>query len=58
LARDTGARALRGVLEDIMLDVLFRLPEEGENGRYVVSEAVARGEVDLFSQRQRRKESA
>ena len=58
LKRDTGARALRGVLEDIMLDVLFRLPEEGENGRYVVSEAVARGEVDLFSQRQRRKESA
>jgi len=58
LERDTGARALRGVLEDIMLDVLFRLPEEGENGRYVVSEAVARGEVDLFSQRQRRKESA
>jgi ATP-dependent Clp protease ATP-binding subunit ClpX len=58
LDRDTGARALRGVLEDIMLDVLYRLPDEGENGRYVVNEAVARGEVDLFSQRQRKRESA
>ena len=58
LKRDTGARALRGVLEDIMLDVLFRLPDEGENGRYVVSETVACGEVDLFSQRQRKRESA
>ena len=58
LERDTGARALRGVLEDIMLDVLFRLPDEGDNGRYVVNEAVARGEADLFTQRQRKRESA
>ncbi len=58
LKRDTGARALRGVLEDIMVDVLFRLPDEGESGRYVVSEGVARGDVDLFSQRERKRESA
>ncbi|MBP7935973.1 MAG: ATP-dependent Clp protease ATP-binding subunit ClpX [Phycisphaerae bacterium] len=58
MQRDTGARALRGVMEEIMLDVLFRLPEEGNNGRYLVTEEVVRGQVDLFSQRTLRKESA
>jgi len=58
LERDTGARALRGVMEDLMLDVMFRLPEEGNKGKYLVTEQVVRGEVDLFSQRVRRKESA
>jgi len=58
LARDTGARALRGVIEELMLDIMYRLPEEGNNGRYVLTEEVAEGKVDLFSQRQLRKESA
>jgi ATP-dependent Clp protease ATP-binding subunit ClpX len=58
LERDTGARALRGVIEDLMLEVMYRLPEEGNNGRYVVTGEVAEGKVDLFSQRQLRKESA
>ncbi len=58
LERDTGARALRGVLEELMLDVMFRLPDEGKNGKYIVTEEVARREADLFSERARRKESA
>ncbi len=58
IERDTGARALRGVIEELMLDVMYRLPEEGRNGRYIVNGEVARGEVDLFTQRARRKESA
>jgi len=58
IKRDTGARALRGVLEDIMLDVMFRLPDEGKNDRYIVNEQVAGGEIDLFTNRERHKESA
>jgi ATP-dependent Clp protease ATP-binding subunit ClpX len=58
LDRDTGARALRGVLEELMLDVMFRLPDEGKGGKFIVTESVARGEADLFTQRVRRKESA
>jgi ATP-dependent Clp protease ATP-binding subunit ClpX len=58
LKRDTGARALRSVMEELMLDVMFRLPEEGANGKYICTERVARGEADLFDQRVRRKESA
>src|SRR5690606_9097090 len=56
LARDTGARALRGVMEELMLDIMYRLPEEGNNGKYVFTEEVAEGKVDLFSQRTLRKE--
>jgi ATP-dependent Clp protease ATP-binding subunit ClpX len=58
LERDTGARALRGVMEELMLEVMFRLPEEGNNAKYMVTEEVVRGKVDLFSQRALRKESA
>jgi len=58
IERDTGARALRGVIEEAMLDVMFRLPEDGKNSKYVVTGEVVRGEVDLFNQRARRKESA
>jgi ATP-dependent Clp protease ATP-binding subunit ClpX len=58
LERNTGARALRGVIEEMMLDIMYRLPEEGKGGKYVVTEEVARKEADLFDQRVRRKESA
>src|SRR5690606_12895510 len=42
MERDTGARALRAVIEEIMLDVMFSLPEMKDIGRWVVTEAVVR----------------
>jgi ATP-dependent Clp protease ATP-binding subunit ClpX len=60
MERDTGARALRAVTEEIMLDVMFHLPEMKNSGKWVVNASVARGEEPLFSAAhlQRRKESA
>jgi len=61
LERDTGARALRAVIEELMIDVMFNLPEMKDTGRWVVTEAVARGQETLFSaaaKARRRKESA
>ena len=63
LARDTGARALRGVVEDLMLEIMYRLPEPGMKGRYVINGAVARGEKSATAEpivepAARRKESA
>jgi ATP-dependent Clp protease ATP-binding subunit ClpX len=59
LKRDTGARALRGVIEDMMVDVMFELPESGRKGRYVIDEAHVRGEETIIPvPAQRRKESA
>ncbi|MFQ5423479.1 MAG: ATP-dependent Clp protease ATP-binding subunit ClpX [Phycisphaerae bacterium] len=59
IARKTGARALRGVVEDIMLDIMFELPNPGKQGRYVITDAVVRGEAKVQPIRdRRRKESA
>ena len=59
MKRDTGARALRGVLEDLMVDVMFDLPEIGRKGRYLITDANVRGEEPVVPVRpSRRKESA
>ena len=59
LERDTGARALRAITEELMLDLMYRLPEESKPGDYAVTREVVRGEVDLFkSSRRSKKESA
>ena len=46
------------MIEESMLDVMFRLPEEGKHGKYLLTEEVARGQADFFSRQARRKESA
>ena len=60
IKRDTGARALRGVVEHLMMDVMFKLPEPGMQGHYVITDAVVRGEEPAVPQKKpvRRKESA
>jgi ATP-dependent Clp protease ATP-binding subunit ClpX len=62
LKRDTGARALRAVCEEIMLDLMYRLPDQGGGGKYVITDAVVQGRANLFELKpepeQRRKESA
>ena len=47
LARTTGVRALRSLVEDILLDVMFTLPDEKPGGRYVVTPDVISGEKKL-----------
>jgi ATP-dependent Clp protease ATP-binding subunit ClpX len=49
--RDTGARGLRSIVEEIMTDIMFELPEIEAKGKYVVTEAVVRGETPLFEQK-------
>src|SRR5258707_1297210 len=49
--RDTGARGLRSIVEDIMTDVMFELPDIETKSKYVVTEAVVRGEVSLFEKK-------
>ncbi len=38
LKRDTGARALRSVMEEIMLDLMYQLPDLQQRGKYVITE--------------------
>jgi ATP-dependent Clp protease ATP-binding subunit ClpX len=46
--RDTGARGLRSIVEEIMTDIMFELPDVESKGKYVVSDQVVRGEKSLF----------
>ncbi len=59
IKRDTGARALRGVVEELMMDTMFNLPEADMKGRYVITDKIVRGEEEAIPIRKtRRKESA
>ena len=59
IERDTGARALRAITEEMMVDLMYRLPEQDKNGTYTVSKDVVNGEVDIFeSAKRQKKESA
>ncbi len=56
LKRKTGARGLRAILEDVMLDVMYEIPSRGEVSRVVVTkEAVLNGKEPLLISRERRR---
>ena len=59
LTRETGARGLRAVMEELMLQPMYDLPSSGTSGKKTVTEAVVRGEDDLLANKpRRRRESA
>jgi ATP-dependent Clp protease ATP-binding subunit ClpX len=47
-ARGTGARALRSIMESLMLDIMYDLPERQPGQTYTITEQVVRGEKSLF----------
>jgi ATP-dependent Clp protease ATP-binding subunit ClpX len=55
IERKTGARALRSIMEEIMLEPMFLLPDLRDQGRdLVVTAAVAAGEASLLDERAER----
>jgi ATP-dependent Clp protease ATP-binding subunit ClpX len=59
IERDTGARALRAIMEELMVDLMFQLPEEPANGKYTITPDVIEGKTDLFKLAKKpKKESA
>ena len=48
MAKDTGARGLRGIVEEIMLDIMFELPEQEDGSSFVIDEDVVEGRTQLF----------
>ena len=49
--RDTGARGLRSIVEELMMDIMFELPEIENKGKYIVTESVVRGQDPLFEKK-------
>lgn len=59
LKRDTGARALRSITEELMVDLMYQLPEEPKPAKYVITGDIVERKADLFSSRREiKKESA
>jgi ATP-dependent Clp protease ATP-binding subunit ClpX len=60
LEHDTGARALRSITEELMIDLMYQLPEETKPAKYVITRDIVEGQADLFTARQiiTKKESA
>ena len=38
MEKDTGARALRAIIEEIMLDIMFEIPKDDNIGRVIITE--------------------
>jgi ATP-dependent Clp protease ATP-binding subunit ClpX len=55
LKRDTGARALRAITEELMVDLMYQLPEEAKPVEYLINADMVEGKVDLFSAKQKAK---
>jgi ATP-dependent Clp protease ATP-binding subunit ClpX len=60
LKHDTGARALRSKAEELMIDLMYQLPEEIKPAKYVITKDIVEGAVPLASAKQPilKKESA
>jgi len=60
LKRDTGARALRSIAEELMVDLMYQLPEEPKHAEYVITEDIVNGKADPFTSQKKKekKESA
>ncbi len=44
IERKTGARSLKGIIEDVMLDVMFEIPKSDEPRKIIITEACIKGE--------------
>jgi len=61
LKRETGARALRSVMEELMLGPMYELPDKSDHRSKIVTRDVVEGRTDLLESnkpRRKRRESA
>ena len=48
--RETGARGLRSIIESVMLDIMFELPDQPRGHRYLITDDIVEGRAKLFDQ--------
>ena len=56
--REIGARGLRSIIENVMLDIMFDLPDQARGNRYVVTDDIVEGRTKLFSEESPQTKSA
>ena len=45
ITRNIGARALRSIAEELMVDLMYQLPEEPKPGKYVITKEMVEGKA-------------
>lgn len=48
LVKETGARGLRSIIEEVMLDIMYELPDQAAGSRFVITEEIVQGGDKLF----------
>ncbi len=48
LEKGVGARGLRGIIEEVMLDIMYELPDQEPGSKYKIDEAIVTGRRRLF----------
>ncbi len=48
MERETGARAIRAIFEEVMLDIMFDMPSRKDVSHYVITPEVIRGEASAL----------
>ena len=48
LTKDTGARGLRSIIEEVMLDIMYDLPDQEPGSTFVITEEIVDGRDKLF----------
>ncbi len=48
IEKGTGARGLRSIMENVMLDIMYDLPEQPKGSKVVINEEVVLGDQKLF----------
>ena len=48
LEKDTGARGLRSIIEDVMLDIMYDLPEQEAGSNFLITEEIVEGSERLL----------
>ena len=43
MKKDTGARALRAIIEDFMLDIMYEIPKDDSIGQVTITESYIEG---------------
>ena len=57
-ARKTGARGLRAIMENAMLDPMFSLPDRASGERYFVTREMIEGKEPILPEPQETRKSA
>ena len=48
MTKGTGARGLRSIIEQVMLDIMYELPDQESGASYHITEDVIEGRSELF----------